>query len=59
VSQLNAVLKEISDDIFDNLNAEEKWSRIFKAPLANESLKNLYRLVSAIFSVLIFLNKFT
>ena len=48
VTQLNSILKEIPNELFSELSAEEKWNRVFRE--AN-SLKILYRIISAILSV--------
>jgi hypothetical protein len=51
ISQLNGILMNIPDDLFYEMSTEQKWARIFNVSMESVGLKNLYRIISAIFSV--------
>ena len=51
VSKLNRILAEIPVEEFQKKTIEQKWNGIFKAEGAEKAYKNLYRIVSALFSV--------
>ena len=51
VSLLNGAILDIPDENFHSKSTEEKWNSIFKAEGAMNRYQNLYRIVSAVFSV--------
>ena len=51
ISLLNGAILDIPDENFHSKSTEEKWNSIFKGEGAMNRYQNLYRIVSAVFSV--------